>query len=220
MSEHKALLERVAERAAALPPPSAADGVTPPRTGAGAFAGGAEPDRALLVQFLLHAADLSNPLLPPADSQRIAAFLGQEFERQAGLETALGLPVSVQLAGDPAARAAIEVSFISCARLWGGGRGEGADSRPARPLTSRAAPVPPPSFAPTCAQRSRCAPRSRCWPRWCPLWTCAWIWWTATCGRGARSRPGARALRGARDRWLARAGRGWGGVGVGGVVGW
>lgn len=43
-------------------------------------------DRALLVSFLVHAADCSNPVLPPAVSQRRAAALRSEFERQARLE--------------------------------------------------------------------------------------------------------------------------------------
>ena len=47
------------------------------------FSAGSAEERELLVAFLLHCADLCNPLLPPEMSQRIAAALGREFEAQA-----------------------------------------------------------------------------------------------------------------------------------------
>ena len=47
------------------------------------FSADSAEERELLVAFLLHCADLCNPLLPPEMSQRIAAALGREFEAQA-----------------------------------------------------------------------------------------------------------------------------------------
>jgi cAMP-specific phosphodiesterase 4 len=70
-------------------------------------------DRRLLVAFLLHCADLCNPLKPHAVSRRIAADLGREFAAQAALETAAGLPVSVMLSQSEVTRATNEVGFIS-----------------------------------------------------------------------------------------------------------
>ena len=57
-------------------------------------------DRQLLVAFLLHCADLCTPLLPPAVSQRCCNDLAREFDAQAALERAAGLPVTVMLAPD------------------------------------------------------------------------------------------------------------------------
>jgi hypothetical protein len=69
-------------------------------------------DRALLVAFLLHCADLHNPLLPPAMSQRIAGELSREFAAQAAQEQAAALPVTVMLGTTELARAQMEISFI------------------------------------------------------------------------------------------------------------
>jgi len=84
--------------------------------GAGAAAGfkrDSEVDRRTIVAFLLHAADLSNPLFPPAVSQRIAEGLAREFEAQAELERVQGLPISVMIARDRVTQATNEVGFIS-----------------------------------------------------------------------------------------------------------
>ena len=70
-------------------------------------------DRRLLVAFLLHCADLCNPLKPHAVSRRIAIDLGREFAAQAELEAAAGLPVSVMLSPSEVTRATNEVGFIS-----------------------------------------------------------------------------------------------------------
>lgn len=68
--------------------------------------------RELLVSFLLHAADLCCPLFPPAMSRRIADSLSTEFERQAGLERAEALPVTVPVAKDEGAKGRMELGFI------------------------------------------------------------------------------------------------------------
>jgi hypothetical protein len=70
------------------------------------------PDRILLVSFLLHCADLCNPLFPPPMSRRIAYELEAEFSKQADLERQAGLPVSVMLAHSDVAKAQNEVGFI------------------------------------------------------------------------------------------------------------
>ena len=70
-------------------------------------------DRRLLVAFLLHCADLCNPLKPHAVSRRIAADLGREFAAQAAAEQAAGLPVSVMLSPTEVTRATNEVGFIT-----------------------------------------------------------------------------------------------------------
>jgi hypothetical protein len=69
-------------------------------------------DRSLLVSYLLHCADLCNPLFPPAMSRRIADDLGREFAAQAAKERAAGMPVTVMLASDDVARGRMEASFI------------------------------------------------------------------------------------------------------------
>jgi hypothetical protein len=66
-------------------------------------------DRQLLICFILHCADLCNPLLPPALSVRIANALGREFDAQADAERAAGLPVTVMLAADAGSKAKMEV---------------------------------------------------------------------------------------------------------------
>ena len=78
---------------------------------ASGFSRDSPEDRQLLVSLLLHAADLHNPLLPPPVSRRIAADLAREFEAQAALERAAGLPVTVMLADDRAGMAKIETGF-------------------------------------------------------------------------------------------------------------
>jgi hypothetical protein len=108
MSVHKDLLARVASRAK-----GAEEG---PGGGSGGVGGGfsrdSPEDRQLLVAFLLHCADLCNPLLPPAMSQRIANELSQEFARQAALERAASLPVTVMLADTDSEKAKMECGFI------------------------------------------------------------------------------------------------------------
>ena len=69
-------------------------------------------DRLLLVNFLLHCADLGNPLLPPPLSRRIANDLAREFEAQAEQERQAGLPVTVMLASDDVAKAKLELGFL------------------------------------------------------------------------------------------------------------
>ena len=69
-------------------------------------------DRRLLVAYLLHCADLCNPLLPFALSRRIAGELETEFANQAALERAAGLPVSVMLSPDTPSKARNEIGFI------------------------------------------------------------------------------------------------------------
>ena len=68
--------------------------------------------RTMLVSYLLHCADLCTPLLPHARSKSVAAALATEFEAQAACERAAGLPVTVMLAADAAAKARQEISFI------------------------------------------------------------------------------------------------------------
>jgi hypothetical protein len=153
MSSHKALLARVEARAAAAAEvervaaaaaaaavstaaaggaaegePAAAAAAAPPKAAASpvlaVFSRDDPEDRQLLVSYLLHTADLCNPLLPPALSRRIAATLSQEFEAQAAAESAAGVPVSVMLAADDAAKAKMEIGFLdygACAaalRAW------------------------------------------------------------------------------------------------------
>ena len=69
-------------------------------------------DRRLLVSYLLHCADLCNPLLPFALSRRIAGELETEFANQAAMERAAGLPVSVMLSLDTPSKARNEIGFI------------------------------------------------------------------------------------------------------------
>ena len=127
MSVHKDLLARVGARATAEAAPSAAGGgpAPPAPSGNGAVGkpgvGDAPPcgfsrdspeDRQLLVSFLLHCADLCNPLLPPPVSRRIANELSMEFSRQAELERAASLPVTVMLAHDDVGKAKLELGFL------------------------------------------------------------------------------------------------------------
>lgn len=65
-------------------------------------------DRQFLVTLLLHSADLCNPTLEPPMARRLAEGVSAEFEAQAALERAAGLPVTVMLAGTPHLKAAQE----------------------------------------------------------------------------------------------------------------
>jgi hypothetical protein len=80
--------------------------------GAAGFRRESVDDRRLLVCYLLHCADLCNPLLPFPLSRRIANTLETEFAAQAALERAQELPVSVMLAQTDVAKARNEVGFI------------------------------------------------------------------------------------------------------------
>jgi hypothetical protein len=86
-----------------------------PGAGVGVFSRDSAEDRALLVNFLLHCADLCTPLFPPAVSARVTEELSAEFSRQAELERAAGLPVTVMLATDALSKAKMESGFISFA---------------------------------------------------------------------------------------------------------
>jgi hypothetical protein len=125
VSAHKTLLASVSARMAGDAPAASAGAAPPPGElavgGAGAGFERYNPDhRQLLTSFLLHCADLCNPLLPPPISRRIAADLSREFAAQAELERAAGLPITVMLASDEVSRAKLEVSNRSlrlCAAL-------------------------------------------------------------------------------------------------------
>jgi hypothetical protein len=121
MSAHKTLLASVSARAAAAAAAAGSDGgastssPTPSAEqggGAAGFDAHSTDDRLLLISFLLHSADLCNPLLPPAMSRRIAADLSREFGKQAETERAAGMPVTVMLASDEVAKAKLEIGFI------------------------------------------------------------------------------------------------------------
>jgi len=126
MSLHGELLARVTARVASQREAAAADAQPPdasrPRRSsttpgaalapAGGFRRDSVEDRRLLVSFLLHCADLCNPLLPFALSRRIAGELEAEFAKQAALERAAGLQVSVMLSTDTASKARNELGFI------------------------------------------------------------------------------------------------------------
>jgi hypothetical protein len=111
MANHKDLLARVALRvgADAVGSASSADG-DPAALG---FSKANPEDRTLLVSFILHAADLHNPLLPAAVSQRIATELSREFEGQAKLEREASLPITVMQAVDDEQKSKMEIGFIS-----------------------------------------------------------------------------------------------------------
>ena len=117
MSAHKTLLAGVEARLTTTPEVTDAtrasgdsgDASTPH---ASAFNCDSAEDRQLLVAFLLHCADLCNPLLPPQLSRRIADDLGREFAAQAAAERAAGLPVTVMLADGDAAKARMEIGFL------------------------------------------------------------------------------------------------------------
>ena len=108
MGVHKDLLARVMLRATR----DAVHGA-----GSGGFARASPDDRSLLVCFLLHCADLSNPVLPPTLSRRIAAELGREFANQAELEQRAQLPITVMLGVDEVGTAKLELGFIGAPTL-------------------------------------------------------------------------------------------------------
>ena len=115
MSVHRRLMARAGARVAAgafAPAPYSCGDVTLQTTAADAD----DDDRSLLVALLVHAADCSNPLCPPAASARHAAALRKEFATQAGKEAALGLPISVAVPQEPDAQARAEQQFISASR--------------------------------------------------------------------------------------------------------
>ena len=117
-SAHKTLLAGIEARLTAAPDGSDivrvsgddAEGTPPPH--AGSFSRDSAEDRQLLVAFLLHCADLCNPLLPPQLSRRIADDLGREFAAQAEQERRAGLPITVMLADSDAAKARMEIGFL------------------------------------------------------------------------------------------------------------
>lgn len=118
MSAHKTLLAGLETRLAATP--DGLDGVrlsgdldeVGSPLAAGSFSRDSDEDRQLLVSFLLHCADLCNPLLPPQLSRRIADDLGREFAAQAEREREAGMPITVMLASDDVAKAKLEIGFI------------------------------------------------------------------------------------------------------------
>ena len=124
MSVHRDLLVRVAAKVKASQEDAEARAAEEASTDGGldvsfcsavpevCFPTGSTDDRALLVAFLLHCADLHNPLLPPKLSQRIAGELAREFAAQAEKELAAALPVTVMLASSELQRAQLEVSFL------------------------------------------------------------------------------------------------------------
>ncbi|CAK9002321.1 5'-cyclic phosphodiesterase 9A [Durusdinium trenchii] len=73
-----------------------------------------ESQSQFLVEVVLHAADISNPFMPPAPSQKWCACLNEEFTLQAEKEAELGLPVTSFMSGlrDPAAAAKSLLGFI------------------------------------------------------------------------------------------------------------
>ena len=106
MAQHKDLLARVSARVMRRESEAEHSG------GGIGFSRSSPEDRRLLVAFLLHCADLHNPLLPPAMSRRIACELSREFSSQAELERAADLPVTVMLADDDVAKAKMEAGFL------------------------------------------------------------------------------------------------------------
>jgi hypothetical protein len=164
MSVHKDLLARVTARAA----PEAGAGVAPAAelppgvtAAAGGFSRDSSDDRQLLVSFLLHCADLCNPLFPPPMSRRIATELAIEFSRQAELERAQGLPVTVMVAHDDVGQAKVRVLASLRWRAL-------ACCAPNSPLTLRA--VFPPSLPPS----HPCSPSSDSSSSWCSRCTRRW----------------------------------------------
>lgn len=59
--------------------------------------------------YILHSADLSNPLAPPDVSRRTALAVSAEFDAQASRERELGLPVTVMVADSEYGKAKMEV---------------------------------------------------------------------------------------------------------------
>ena len=123
MANHKQLLARVAAAVATGGGDDDAAESTPAPSGrrtsltrsvqpGGGFARRQPEDRQLLVAFLLHCADLGNPLCPWSLSERNAEELQREFEAQAVRERAAGLPVTVMLAASAEAKAKLELGFL------------------------------------------------------------------------------------------------------------
>jgi len=109
-SVHKDLLARVnarlsADAPAGAPPGAATSGAKPDAAVVASFSRDVPEDRQLLVSYLLHCADLCNPLFPPPMSRRIADQLSTEFSRQAERERSEGLPITVMLAHDDVGKA-------------------------------------------------------------------------------------------------------------------
>ena len=94
---------------------AAAASTPPPAVAPQPFRGGDDvpPERrTLAVSFLLHCADLCCPLMDVRASQRVAASLSLEFASQAAAEARLGLPITVVVAENAAAKAKLELSFL------------------------------------------------------------------------------------------------------------
>lgn len=126
LAHHDALLAELEAMPPLLPPGSAAAA-----PGCAAAPGGGEVDgsgaaleprqRTLLMQVVLHAADLYTPTLPWAASLGWVRALGEEFKQQVELERAHGLPESTFLiATDSRAQARAEIFFVGrfVAPLW------------------------------------------------------------------------------------------------------
>ena len=65
------------------------------------------------VAYVLHCADLHSPVMEPEVDRNLANLISQEFESQALLEQAAGLPVTVMNTKTPLHRAAMEVGFTT-----------------------------------------------------------------------------------------------------------
>lgn len=68
-----------------------------------------------LVEFVLHAADISNPFMPPDISARWSSCIADEFSLQVDRERSLGLPVTKFMdgLGEPVAAAKSTLGFIN-----------------------------------------------------------------------------------------------------------
>ena len=58
------------------------------------FDGASNEDRIMIVEILLHSADLSNPTQPKANAIEWALLVAEEFRAQVALERKEGLPVT------------------------------------------------------------------------------------------------------------------------------
>ena len=128
-------------------------------------------DRALLLAFLLHCADLHNPLLNPVMSQRIAGELSREFAAQAAQELAASLPVTVMLATTELQRAQMEISFIDVRQRLARATAAAADSfaslAPRSLWCSRFTRRCSLSCPRSRTRRSALRPTASAGPRWC-----------------------------------------------------
>ncbi len=153
MSAHQTLLASVEASLVAASAPAGADPATDAarraQPGAFAFDRDSAEDRQLLVCFLLHCADLCNPLFAPQLSRRVAADLGREFAAQAAAERRAGMAVTVMLADDDAGAARLEIGFLDYG-AWQGGKPSGTlrFTGPTAAHCVRAAPRRPRSGAP------------------------------------------------------------------------